>query len=61
MLGALVSRDAGLALEHVAPPVPGVPDTGTCVPCAGLPGREAKQPPLSDSHRPFPSGCSSEE
>lgn len=43
MLEALKGRDASLTSEHVAPLFPGVPDTGTCVPRAGLPGREAKQ------------------
>ena len=33
------------------PPFPGAPDTGTCVPHAGLPGRGAKQQLLSGSHR----------
>lgn len=61
MLGALQGRDASLASGHVPPLFPGVADTGTCVPLAGLAGREAKQPLLSGSHRPFPSGCSSEE
>lgn len=61
VLEAPKGRDASLALGHTAPPFPGEPDTGTFVPRAGLPGREAKQPPLSDSHRPFPFGCSSEE
>lgn len=52
MLGALKDRDASLASGHMAPPFPGAPGTGTCVPHAAPPGRGAKQHLLSGSHRP---------
>lgn len=61
VLGALKGRDASLASGRVVPPESCSARHGHLCALCRLPGREAKQPPLSDSHRPFPSGCSSEE